>query len=259
MPYCRGALAPVITSDMPRYRDAMKSLKQTPKGSSNWRAKLGPMSFLGNDTYGDCAYAGFGHIWQVWAANNNKVLIPSTDCILDNYSQGTGFQIGPPLLNDNGAVLTQVIGQAMRRGFVIEDNTAWRMLGATAVIEPDDLTSIMCCIDHFGCCYTGEALPANAATEFENHIPWNDLSQPPSDGHCPPIVDYDYSTRTFYCMTWGGIQPQSFDSWLKYGLEAHAVLAYDWIGDNGLSPSGMSMATLDGLIRDLAGTLGAYS
>ena len=257
--FCRGALPPRQDSVLPQMRAAFSGMMTRPLGSTNWRAKLGPMGMLGNDRYGNCAWAGLLHLWQGWTANNGAVLIPDTACALADYGRATGFSAGPPVVNDNGTVLASALAYAMQTGLAIQSDAALRMLGAAASIQPDDLTGIMRACDLFGCCYTGMALPGNAEDDFAAGREWRDMTGQPEDGHCPPILDYDLATRTFYCLTWGRVQTMSFDYWLKYGTEAHAILSRDWLGPTRIAPSGLSMATMDGMIRDLGGAVGAYS
>jgi hypothetical protein len=211
---------------------------------------------LANDEYGDCAWAALLHAVQLWTANAGTEIVPDTACALDDYSGQTGFQPGPPVVNDNGAVLLDALQYWMHTGIAIATNGTLDRLDSYAVIEPADINGLKRAIADFGCCLLGVDLPQSAEDQTEAGMPWALLNPPdtPIGGHAILAVAYD--ADGFDVITWGQVQRVTWDWWATYGSEAYALLRREWIERSGVSPSGLSMAQLDALILRMRGTLG---
>lgn len=257
--YRRGAQALRLNSNTPRMHELFGAVAPSPIGKRDWSGSMGPLSDLGNTIHSDCVYAMYGHMWQLWTANNGAELAPDTASTLANYSRRTGFTAGPPPMNDNGEDPLAANQYAMTTGLAVKGNAALRILGGSALIEPGDCTSVMRAIDLFGCADALLNLPDSAESDFEAGREWSDLSGVGGEGHDTLIVAYDSDCQRFKLITWGHFQFMSFSYWRKYSMGGFAHLSRDWIGPCGLSPSGLSMTTLDGMVRTLGGNLGAFS
>jgi hypothetical protein len=211
---------------------------------------------LGNDQYGDCAWAAMLHAVQLWTANSGAEIVPDTACALADYSAETGFSAGPPTANDNGTVLLDALRYWMVTGIAIDAAGALDRLDGFASIEPGDIEGIKRAIEEFGCVLLGVELPESAEEQFDAGEPWALLTEPdaPVGGHAVLAVAYD--AGGMWVVTWGKLQYVTWQWWQRYGSEAYALLRREWISARGASPSGLTMAQLDQHITELHGTLG---
>lgn len=225
-----------------------------PPPSADWSHAIATWPQLGNDQFGDCAWAAILHAVQLWTANAGTEIVPDTTAALDDYSRETGFSAGPPVENDNGTVLLDALNYWMKTGLAISETAPLDRLDGFAVIEPNDLDGIKRAVAEFGCCYVGIELPQSAEDETNAGQVWSDTTGTPIEGHCVLLVAYDADGMT--CVTWGQLQKLTWDWWAMYGSEAYALLRREWIEKSGISPSGETMAQLDALIQRMHGMLG---
>jgi hypothetical protein len=208
---------------------------------------------LANNYLENCTVASAMHAVQLWKAANGENVWPDEDCAVANFTHLVGYD---PVTgaNNRGAYLTDVMKFWMKTGFAITPNGQPDILDGCASIDPLDTDAIMQGVSSFGVLYAGAELPATAMTEFTNRVPWKDLTGAPVYGHAIPIVDVTEDGPI--TVTWGGTQVMTWDWWKKYGSECYAVLRTDWIGRNGLAPSGLTMDQLDTRVTNMRGNLG---
>jgi hypothetical protein len=206
---------------------------------------------LGNDTVGDCAWAGQAHADMLWYANaQHQPLRISTHAVLGAYSAVTGYD--PAAGRPNGDNPTD-------RGTALLDAlNYWRATGidghrisAFVEVDPHDIEQAKLAIDLFGCLYVGVELPKAVEPTEPGPLPaWTVTpdgtiqNQPdPDGGHC---VIYDaYDPDGPDVITWGHRVKASWGFHQGYCDEAYAMLAPDWFGATGKDPQGLDLQTLN--------------
>lgn len=261
MAFKRGKLPVFVDANTPAFSASYLKSSTAISSSIDYTAGIINWLMLGNDTYGDCAWAAIAHAYLLWTANSQTALMPDETCTLDNYALQTGFSAGPPIANDNGTVLLYALQYWMKTGIAVNTTGQIHKLGGFATLDYTNLDEIKLAVEQFGCVYVGVNLPDSAETETTNGQPWADVSQVPTGGHCVLIVGFDDATQMFKVITWGQVQLVTYAWWLKYGCEAYAVLSRSWVNpSSNKAPSGLTMEELDGLtIRMHGGVLGTAS
>ena len=87
--------------------------------------------------------------------------------------------------------------------------------------------------------------------QFQADEPWTVVPGPaPTDGHYVPLIGYD--AQHLYCVSWGRVQPMTWDFFETYCDEAWALLSHEFLV-NGKSVDGYDfqqlradLGTLDG-------------
>jgi hypothetical protein len=192
----------------------------------------------GNDQYGDCTMAAAAHLIQAWNAETGIQLpVPTEPDVIAQYLKLSGGQ-------DTGLVESQVLKGWLSSGL-------WQnKIVAYAPVNVHSLDAIKQAVAFFGGVYVGIQVPGNAQTQFEAHKPWileqGWQSQQIEGGHAIPILGYD--DQYMYCVTWGAVQPMSWDWWSIYGDEAWVVLSEEF--DKAGKFNGIDIASLR---ADIAG------
>ena len=230
-----------------------------PPPSANWGTKVSNWGMLGNDTVGDCAWAGQGHADMLWTSNTEAapVNITTTE-VLAAYSAVTGYNP-----NDNGPN-----GNPTDRGTNLLDALKyWRTTGidnqtitAFVEVDPKNQAHVELAIDLFGCLYVGVELPDSVLPTGPTNVPpWTvspDGSQQnapdPNNGHCVLYSAYDASGPTV--ITWGQTLPASWAFHAAYCDELYAMIAPGWFGPNGQDPQGLNLAALEQDLKQVTST-----
>lgn len=201
-----------------------------------WSAKMTDIGMMKNDRCGDCAIATFGHLIQLWTANNNNQIIVSDDDVLKMYSDISGYD---PVTgyNDNGCVVIDVLNYARKTGL------AGHKIGAYVSVSPYNLSHIKAACYLFGGVYLGVALPNSAQGQNRWSMPTRgqDGRRGSWGGHAIPISDLyaDYSN----VITWGELLQMDWDFFSTYCDEAYAIISPDFVV-NDKTPIGFDMAEL---------------
>lgn len=214
------------------------------KGFPSWGMYL-------NDQLGDCTIAAIAHAIQTWKINlghnvNLAKVSPLSSAILSAYEDWCGYVDGDPS-TDNGGVELDVLNNWRKLGLGGTD----RIL-AYADPAPADVLHIKQAVTLFGGVYLGFNVPQSAMDQNAAGLPWTVV---PDDGGivgghaiwCP-----DYNPTYLYCITWGQRQALSWEFFLKYTDEAHALLSPDWINSSNFAPNGVDLAQLQ---ADLQGVI----
>lgn len=248
---CLGKKPPKIdhrTFKLSRY---LAPTLPTPPASTNWRAKVGASwGMMLNDQIGDCGIAAPGHAVMGWTANNGTMVTPTDQQVLTEYEAVTGSEgaaFNPQTgLNDNGVAMLDVCNRWRSVGLF------GHTIGAFAAVDLTDPTEVKQTVDLMGGMYLGIALPKMAQEYINAGKPWLAPTNhralwgawaPGSwGGHAVWAIDYD--AEYLYLVTWGAIQPASWNFLSAYGDEGYACVAADWTGASGKAPSGFDAATL---------------
>lgn len=172
----------------------------------------------GNDTLGDCTYAGEDHAEM------------ATDWLLGLRPISLGALVGKDYLVDNGGidngdVETWVLSRAESTGLIGRPPIkAWYPIQGS-----EDWVSN--CIYAFGCIYCGYDLPAPAQQQFANGEPF-DLTGTPDDdniigGHCMIEVAYDMPNQEKKLVTWA-TENIATERWLqRYRTESYVQVTHN--------------------------------
>jgi hypothetical protein len=220
-----------------------------PPPSVNWGTKIHAWGMLGNDTIGDCAWAGQAHADMLWTSNTERTPLGiTTEKVLAAYAAVTGFNP-----HDNGPH-----GNPTDKGTLLIDALKyWRSTGIdgqtiTAFVEvnPKNQEHVMAAIDLFGCVYVGVELPDSVLPSPTTTPPWtvspngSEENKPdPSNGHCIIYSAYDASGPTV--ISWGTTIQASWAFHAAYCDELYAMVAPRWIGRRGFDPQGIDQEALE--------------
>lgn len=224
-----------------------------PPVSVDWsKAVSGGYQMDGNDTEGDCGFAGIHHHDQTLRANSGKPALDiSAQNVIDAYLAFTGGA-------DSGVVLLDVLKKWQSEGFAF---LSGNKIGAFGSASIQDISTIKSCIDIFGGLYCGVELPKGWQGENQtwdvpdinfitrlfgggNGDEWTPGSW---GGHCVYICGYD--AGGVWVVTWGSLIYCTWAGWKAYFSEAYAIVDADWIADNGKAPVELDIAAL---MADLA-------
>ena len=193
-----------------------------------WHIKGRDWGYLGNDKYGDCAFAAVGHAEQCWTANSFKQLDVKEKDIIDAYFAYTGGE-------DRGSVLLDVLKIWRKQGIINKKIEAF--------VKVDRVEQVKSAIYMFGGVYIGLELP-NYVMKSPIKTPWTRtaFAAPNSNnGHCVHVVGYD--KNNLYCITWGQVKAMSYNFAKKYMDEAYVILSPDWFYEQ-KAPNGFDYRAL---------------
>lgn len=200
---------------------------------------------LGNDEYGDCAWAGPAHETMLWTKLGGHAATFTTADVLADYAAGTGFDpnAGPPGANptDQGSNVRDVANYRRKTG-IVDAHGHRHKIGAYVAVHPDNFAHCRAAVYLFGALGIGFQVPQSAMTQFENHQPWDVVpGSPVEGGHYVPVLGID--PVYLYVVTWGRIQVMTRRFFATYCDEAYAYLSVEQL-TNGKSPEGFNLAQL---------------
>jgi len=178
---------------------------------------------LGNDTHGDCTFAGIVHARMANAATLGLTeTFPSDADVVNAYLSFTGGA-------DQGAVEADLLK------FWQTNDLFGSKLAAFAPTDHADLDELRSVIASYGLVYIGVKLPVTFQQQFVQNQPW-DLTGTPADnqiegGHCIILTGYDKDYAE--CITWGKVQKVSW-RWLQSYMEESWALITPEIVEKGL-------------------------
>jgi hypothetical protein len=221
-----------------------------PPQAIDWGDPVRSWGTLGNDTIGDCAWAGQAHADMLWYTNaQQQQLAITTQAVLAAYSAATGYDPSAELPNgdnptDRGTALLDALNYWRTTG--IDGHTI------TAFVEVDlkNTEQVKLAIDLFGCLYVGVQLPPAVEPRSANDIPGWTVSPDGSPDNQPDLnarhsVIYDAHDHTGPdVITWGRRLKASWGFHGAYCDEAYAMLAPDWFDQSGKDPQGLDLNTL---------------
>ena len=210
--------------------------------SADWTPKL-PWSHLVprlNNSLGDCTCAGMANAVQLATANaSTEISLPDAD-VLTAYEQACGYVNGVPSTDQGGDELT-VLNYWKNTGI----GATPHKISAFVHVNLLNQAEVIQALALFGFLYTGVALPVSA----QKQVGWLwDVDTTPAGapgswgGHCVVIGQADATGLT--CITWGAYQKMTWAFWQRYFDECFACITPDWIEQDGQTPSGFDLPTL---------------
>lgn len=178
---------------------------------------------LCNDRLGCCTISAVGHAIQSWRMSLGAPWTNIPDwTIKAYYSHWDGWNPQDSEATDNGGVEADVL--RLWRGSTFDIDGVGHNLKAYASVNPQNLVHVMQTIEIFGGIYVGIRLPLSA----QNQDVWDASHTPEGEpgswgGHAIWVPKYDEHGLT--CVTWGQLQPMTWDFWLEYVDEAWCIFS----------------------------------
>jgi hypothetical protein len=203
---------------------------------------------LGNDEWGDCAWAGPAHETMLLTKEAGQAATFTTQGVLSDYSAGTGFDPdkGPPGQNptDRGSNVRDVLGYRRKTGVV--DSTGKRhKIGAFVKLNPGNIEHVFQALYIFQAVGIGLAFPDFAMEQFRRGEPWDIVAgaPTPTEGHYVCCVG---KKANIDLVTWGTLQQMTVPFFEKYCDEAWTYLSTeDLKGERNLEGFDLEQLTAD--------------
>jgi hypothetical protein len=181
---------------------------------------------LGNDEWGDCAWAGPAHETMLLSAESGHPATFTAADVLGDYSAGTGFKpnAGPPGHNptDQGSNVRDVL-QYRRKTGIVDAAAKRHKIGAFVKLEPKNLTQIYQAMYLFQVVGIGLEFPGSAMEQFNEGKPWSVVDGAKVEGgHYVCCVA---KRANVDIVTWGALQQMTVPFFEKYCDEAWAYLS----------------------------------
>jgi hypothetical protein len=215
----------------------------------------GGWGMLGNDSWGDCVWAGAAHEHILTSTVAKRPVAFDDAGVLSDYSATTGFDpnAGTPGQNptDRGTNVRAALGYRRATGIVDASGARHKITAYLALdigkIKAGDFSEVAEAAYLFGAVGIGIQVPQSAETEFHDHKMWSYVAgSPNAGGHYVPIVAHRHHIE---CVTWGRVQPMGDRFVSHYVDEAWAIVNPDFLDVNGQNPEGFNMSQL---MADLA-------
>lgn len=230
-----------------------------PPPSSNYYAGVvekltnGDWGMMGNDVVGDCVIADDAHYMMLRTANTGTMITPTTQQTIDQYSAVTGY-------NPNDPNTDQGTNESDDDTYLIQHGFLGHKCDVQGRLDPGNMNHIKWCVQLFGHVRLGIVVTQAFMDQFDAgqvlSTHWVD-QKAILGGHDVPIVHYD--PNYLYVVTWGKMVRMTYRCYnaictnvVRYGEgEAHVELFSDWITSQGVSPSGLSLATLEADLKSV--------
>jgi hypothetical protein len=232
-----------LTNGLPEPPSAVAWYKGFPTPTTVARPAITDWPLDGNDTVGDCVFAGAAHLVQVWTNAVGSPVVPTQDEVLGAYGTVTGFKADDPS-TDNGAVESDVWAYWQQNGLF------GHQIDGFIGVNPASQSQIKDAVWFFGGALLGLDLPVSAQNQTVWDVPAGgavgDGAPGGWGGHCCLLVGA--GSRGVTMVTWGATKVATWQFLALYCPEAYALLSPTWI-DGGIDPGGVPLTSLR---RDLA-------
>jgi hypothetical protein len=229
-----------------KYLD-MASLPTPPeKVYLEYKTPASAKQMFGNDVYGDCTCAAQANFLIDATCHSGTAIVPTLAEVLAVYSGVTGFSVGPPVLNDNGAAMTDVLAYMQSTGLAGHKILAWAQIDYTNAL----LRKLG--IYLFGATYTGVNLPQSAMDQFDADQPWEVSGDGTIvGGHA--ILRTGYGSEGSNYVTWANWEQKASNAWdAAYVEEEYVIITQDWLNaQSGKSVFGFDLASLQADIAQM--------
>jgi hypothetical protein len=206
---------------------------------------------LGNDEWGDCAWAGPAHETMLWTKVAGRPVNFTTADVLSDYSAGTGFDpnAGPPGNNptDQGSNVRDVLKYRQNTG-IVDAHGNRHKVGAYVALEPGNWQHVMEALYLFGAIGIGIEFPSSAMDQFHQGQIWDVVEGARIEGgHYICGVGFEVNTML---VTWGKCIGMTKPFFEKYCDEAYAMISNEMLR-SGKSPEGFSVEQLNADLQQL--------
>lgn len=205
-------------------------------------------AMLGNDTYGDCVFAGAGHETMMTNRIAGRTVRFDDQHVLADYGAVTGFNPDNPD-TDQGTNVRDAL--KYRRATGVADAAGKRhRIGAYVSISPKDFDELMTAVYVFSAVGIGFAFPDTAIGQFNSREPWDVVAGYQIEGgHYVPVVGRA-SKNLGTCVTWGRRQTFTRTFYSEFNDEAWAIVFPEELRA-GKTERGMDLSQLNAALRSL--------
>lgn len=216
-----------------------------PDGDFGHEGLISEWAMLGNDSAGDCVWAGAAHETMLLGAEGGHHPAFTTDSVLSDYSALTGYVPGDES-SDRGTDVRNAMLYRRRTGIADAEGRRHH-IGAFIRLRPGDVGQLYQALYIFGAVGIGFEFPSSAMEQFDRGEPWDVVNGARIEGgHYVPVVARRDGNPV--CVTWGRTQPMAERFYETYCDEAWCFISAAALNDEGRSPEGLS---IDQLRRDL--------
>jgi hypothetical protein len=209
--------------------------------------KLFPLKgwgMLGNDEWGDCAWAGPAHETMLLSTEGAHPAAFTTAGVLSDYAAGTGFdpKAGPPGSNptDQGSDVREVLSYRRKTG-IVDAAQKRHKIGAFVKLEPKNLAQIYQAMYLFQTVGIGIEFPGSAMEQFHEGKPWSVVPGAQIEGgHYVCCVA---KHQNIDIVTWGALQQMTVEFFEQYCDEAWAYLSTEDLQKD-TDPEGFNLSQL---------------
>lgn len=212
----------------------------------------------GNDQWGDCVFADVAHrialrtaMISAISGSTSKPVIATTDETLALYNEVAGG--GPATGQDPGGDLVTTAQYMQQTGMLI--GGVRHLEDGNGVIDPANWDHIKWSVCLFGCTPIAINCPQSAQDQFDAGQPWDYVAGSPIEGgHDVLLVEYRTETASnpgYLVVTWGKRQPVTQAFFDHYLQEVVPVGSKDFITPNSLAPSGVNLAQILQLLKEI--------
>jgi hypothetical protein len=195
---------------------------------------------LGNDSYGDCVWAGAGHETMMWCKEAGSDIAFNDKCVLRDYTAVTGFNPNDPS-TDRGTDM-QLAASYRRKTGVADARGKRHKVVAYLAIAKGNLDQHVSAAYLFGAVGVGIKFPKSAMDQFNAGKPWDLVPGAKLDGgHYIPLVGR--RNGNLVVVTWGRIQEMTPAFFAKYNDESVVYLTTEDL-KAGVTPEGLNVTQL---------------
>lgn len=247
MEFKLGKLAPKYdkrTLQFSAYKNPKFKLQSVPKTFGHTKL-IKAWGVLGNDKFGDCAWASAAHETMLWGAEAKKKISFTDDNVLSDYAACTGFN---PVTGagDEGTLMIDQLNYRRKTG-IVDSSGKRHQICAYVALEPGNFEHVMQAAWMFSSVSLGIKFPESAMDQFNAGKAWSVVAGSSIEGgHAIPLVGR-VGTR-LQIVTWGKVQQMTKTFFERYCDEAYAILDDEML-TNGKSIEGFD---LEALQADLA-------
>ena len=199
---------------------------------------------LGNDEWGDCAWAGPAHETMLLTQEGGNPAQFTTSGVLSDYSAGTGFDpnAGPPGNNptDRGSDVRTVFGYRRSTG-VVDSNGTRHKIGAYVRLDQTNLAEVYQALYLFQVIGIGIKFPNTAMQQFHAGQPWDVVPNAKIEGG--HYICGVAKRTNIDIVTWGALQQMKERFFQTYCDEAWVYISAENL-KNGQTPEGFNAAQL---------------
>lgn len=195
---------------------------------------------LGNDAWGDCVWAGWGHNFMLWNREAGRSVNITTQSTLRNYEIVTGFNPNDPS-TDQGTDM-EVAAKYVRQTGLLDADGKRHKIGAYVALEPGNVTQLWYALYLFDGVGIGVEFPAQWMDAFRNGRTWGRVRRPKIEGgHFISAVAR--RARKPIAITWARPQPLTIGGYTQFNDETQAYLTEEKL-TAGKSLEGFDLAAL---------------
>jgi hypothetical protein len=207
---------------------------------------------LGNDQWGDCAWAGPAHETMLLTTLGERPATFTTEGVLEDYAAGTGFdpKAGPPGENptDRGSEVRKVLGYRRSTG-IVDVKGARHKIGAYIRLDEKNLQEVYLALYLFEAIGIGIEFPDSAMRQFNAGEVWDVVPGARVEGgHYVCGVGKDEHLQV---VTWGALQGMTEAFFDTYCDEAWAYVSTEDLR-HGKSLEGFDLEQLQSDLAALA-------